>query len=263
MYIKLENGNENVSNILYSAFVNHESIDFIKECSYMDELEAYKTQDLLINKLKKINGSSIIGYKISMTSSDTQSIAKTKEPAYGTILSNNVIQSGESISLTSLFEPLIEPEIMFILMDDISSNPSEEEILSKVKIAPGIEIPDSRYKKWFPNFKLSDLLVDNTATGFIVLGEAINPLNYKDLGNINMSLLFNNNIKCIGNSSEVLGNPINAVKWLAQKLAIHNKKLLKGQIISSGTFISPMFIQKGTYKAVYNGIGSVKVTFSD
>lgn len=259
----MERINDKISNRLYNAFLNHKPIDFIKECSYMNELEAYKTQDLLINNLKKTDGSYIIGYKISMTSSETQSIAKTNEPAYGTILSNRVVQNGASISFASLFEPLIEPEIIFILMDNLSSNPSKEEILDKVKIAPGIEIPDSRYKNWFPNFKLADLLVDNTATGFIVVGETIDPLSYKELGNVNMTLSFNNNVKCSGNSSEVLGNPINAIKWLAQKLDTHNKKLLKGQIVSSGTFISPIPIQNGTYKAVYNEIGSVEVTFSE
>ena len=68
--------------------------------------------------------------------------------------------------------------------------------------------------------------------------------------------------KCIatGESSEVLGNPLNAIHWLIKKLHTHGKQLKKGDIISSGTFISPLKLEYGTYRAEYSGIG--KVSFS-
>ena len=49
-----------------------------------------------------------------MTSATTQAIANTNEPAYGTILSDKIVNNSDSVSLSSLFSPLLEPEIMFI-----------------------------------------------------------------------------------------------------------------------------------------------------
>src|SRR5699024_11536401 len=88
-----------------------------------------------------------------MTSDDTQAIAQTDEPAYGTLLTTDILTSGEHFSFDALFSPLVETEIIFILTDDLTLEASEEEILQKSTIAAGIEIPDSRYVDWFPNFR--------------------------------------------------------------------------------------------------------------
>lgn len=42
-----------------------------------------------------------------MTSAATQAIANTNEPAYGTILSHQVVENGHGVSLTTLFAPLL------------------------------------------------------------------------------------------------------------------------------------------------------------
>ncbi|HLR20086.1 MAG TPA: 2-keto-4-pentenoate hydratase [Staphylococcus sp.] len=259
----MKQANRTVANALFEAFKHHEPIDFVSKTHQISEQEAYQTQELLINKIQEVDKSTVAGYKVSMTSKTTQSIAQTDEPAYGTLLSSKVVEGNGSISLSSLFSPLIEPEIMFILTKDLPANPTNEDILASVKIAPGIEIPDARYKNWFPNFTLADLLSDNTATGLIVVGDAIEPLSYEDFANIQMKLYYNDALTHEGDSTEVLGNPVESVKWLAQKLATHDKQLRKGQIISSGTFINPIPVELGTYKAEYSNVGQVDITFVD
>lgn len=212
--------------------------------------------------MKEIHNEDIVGYKISMTSKETQAIASTHEPAYGTLLSSNIVKSGEHVSMNQLFSPLVEPELIFILTDDLSQTATEEEILSKTKIAAGLEIPDSRYVDWFPNFSLMDLLSDDTATGLVVVSEGITPPSFEELGNIKMELFHNGEKISEGVSSAVLDNPVSAVAWLVKKLASHNKSLKKGMIISSGTFISPLPVQPGKYDVTYSAIGNLEVTFS-
>ena len=65
-----------------------------------------------------------------------------------------------------------------------------------------------------PNFTLGDLISDNTATGLIVVGERITPLDYEAFADINLKLFKDDNQIETGHSSEVLGNPIESVKWL-------------------------------------------------
>lgn len=255
--------NKEVSNALFQAYMSKEPIEFVSNTHTLTEPEAYQTQDDLIQQIQAEKQVPIKGYKVSMTSAATQAIANTNEPAYGTILSHQVVENGHGVSLTTLFAPLLEPEIIFELTADLPEDADTQTILESVKIAPGIEIPDARYKDWFPNFTLGDLISDNTATGLIVVGERITPLDYEAFADINLKLFKDNQQIETGHSSEVLGNPIESVKWLNKKLHSHGKSLKRGQFISSGTFISPLKLEEGTYTADYDKVGSVTVKVID
>src|SRR5699024_5267512 len=140
---------------------------------------------------------------------------------------------------------------MFVLTDDLTAEATEEEILTKSKIAPGLEVPDSRYKDWFPNFELMDLICDNGVTGKVVVGEPVDSPDLHALPKVKMELFHNGEKIEKGIGSTVLENPASSVAWLVKKLAQRNKTLKKGMIISSGTFISPIRVKEGVYKAVY------------
>lgn len=94
-------------------------------------------------------------------------------------------------------------------------------------VAAGIEIPDARYIDWFPNFTLADLISDDTATGLIVVGKFVDPLDYDAFANIPLSLVKDGKEIATGLSNEVLGNPIESVKWLNNKLQSQDKQLKK------------------------------------
>lgn len=252
-----------IVNKLMHAYETKTPIEFIRNQYTLDEKTAYTIQNELINRIIEKEKVEIAGYKISMTSKETQAIANTHEPAYGTLLSTHIVKGSEKVPLSNLFHPFAEPEIMFILTDDLSEDASEEEILRKTKIAAGLEIPDARYIDWFPNFSLVDLLSDDTATGLVVVSEEqMDPPSLDALSKVKMELFHNEEKLSDGVSSAVLGNPVFAVKWLVDKLRSHHKQLKKGMIISSGTFISPLPIEEGTYKVSYTGIGNVEVTFT-
>lgn len=255
--------NQHVSSALFNAFKTHQPIEFISKSYSLNESEAYHTQDDLIKQLQSYEGSKVAGYKVSMTSAATQAIANTNEPAYGTILSSKVVKGGDTISLSKLFSPLLEPEIMFKLTADLPKDSDNLTILSNVKVAAGIEIPDARYIDWFPNFTLTDLISDDTATGLIVVGKFVDPLDYDAFANIPLSLVKDGKEIATGLSNEVLGNPIESVKWLNNKLQSQDKQLKKDQIISSGTFISPLTLEEGNYTASYGEVGSVDITVTN
>ncbi|WP_017795487.1 2-keto-4-pentenoate hydratase [Oceanobacillus kimchii] len=245
---------------LKKAHHSKQPIPFIRDEFDLTEEEAYQVQELYIKHQLEENNVHISGYKVSMTSKETQAIASTHEPAYGTLLSNHVISSGRQLSKSELFQPLIEPELIFIVNEDLTLDAEEAEILQKTSMAAGIEIPDARYIDWFPNFSLIDLLSDNTATGRVIIAEPVPILALEQLGNIPLKLYHNGEKIKEAFSSAVLDNPIHAVRWLSQKLALHGTTLKKGMIISSGTFISPIPLKIGHYEAVYPGVGKAEIT---
>lgn len=247
---------------VFRAYASQQPIPFLNPEAAVDEVLGYQTQDALIDKLKSHNQTDIAGYKVSMTSAETQAYANTHEPAYGTLLQTVLKQDGATVSLDQLFAPLIEPELVFVITEDLPAEPSVEDVLNHSQLAPAIEVPDARYQDWFPNFTLGDLLADNTATGLVVVGEPVAQLDYEQLGQVTMSLKYNDEEIKTGVASEVLGNPAKAVQWLSQKLASHGKALKKGDVISSGTFIPPIKAEKGTYTVDYANVGRVTVTFN-
>ncbi|ALX49327.1 2-keto-4-pentenoate hydratase [Lentibacillus amyloliquefaciens] len=254
--------NNEIVQTLKKAYETKEPIDFIRKHYNLDEQAAYKIQNQFVTEKCERTNETIAGFKISMTSPDTQAYANTDEPAYGTFIEGNLIHSNESVLLNSLFDPLVEPELVFVLTGDLTAGASEEEIISKSKIAAGLEIPDSRYKDWFPNFTLEDLLCDNGAAGLAVISNTVETPSFEQLDSINMELFHNGEKIGEGSSSNVLENPASAVAWLSKKMSGHGKTLKKGMIISSGTFIPPLRVEEGTYHAVYTGIGEVSVTFN-
>lgn len=248
-----------IADLLQEARERRVQIPFIRHDHAIDEAAAYAVQDELIQRAMQA-GDGIAGYKVSMTSAETQAIAGTHEPAYGTLLTSHMKKSGTQIPLDSLFSPLIEPEILFILKEDLTAEADAEEILSKSSVAAGIEIPDARYEDWFPNFSLADLISDNTATGLVVTSSPVKAPTADELGGIGMELFWDGKKISEGHASAVLGNPVSAVEWLSAKLFRQGRSLRKGMVISSGTFVSPLVARTGHWEARFGGIGSVNVT---
>ena len=57
-----------------------------------------------------------------------------------------------------------------------------------------------------------------------------------------------------GNASNVLGNPLNSLLWVINKLSLNGEPLLKGNVVSTGTCTVAIPLEKN-YK--------VKVDFAD
>ncbi len=248
---------------LFDAWTLRDPIAFISRTHDVDENAGYAIQDLLVDKLLAADGACVAGYKISLTSAATQQIAQTHEPAYGTLLSSHIVPSGASISFADLLNPLLEVEIVFVLHEDLSPDPQADEVIAHCAIAPAIEIPDGRYIDWFPNFTLGDLLADDAATGRVVIGPEVTAPASDELAQLGVKLTLDGVDVTRGSAGVVMGNPVNAIRWLARKLAGHGKRLRKGQIVSSGTLITPLVAKHGTYVAEFSGLGTVQVTLVD
>jgi len=56
----------------------------------------------------------------------------------------------------------------------------------------------------------------------------------------------------------VLGNPAEAVAWLANKLSEHGNTLQKGEFVISGSLTQAMYMKPGAFfRATFDRLGSV------
>jgi len=56
----------------------------------------------------------------------------------------------EPIRSPELLEPLVEPELAFIVQEELPIGLSVDDLLYRVHLANFLEIPESRFANWFP-----------------------------------------------------------------------------------------------------------------
>lgn len=238
---------------LYQAYTTQQPLAK-GELTFTSKAAAYDVQDEVL-ALKEANGETHKGYKISLTSEETQQLFNSDTPLFGQMTD---VTLKRELSLSDFNEPLLEMELVFLVDEDVNGNDSDEEVMRKCRVSPGVEVPDGRYEDWFPNTTFYEVIADGAVNGALVTGAPAN-YTYDELADVEGVLYFNDKELKRGTSKEVLGHPVNAVKWLAQALEERGEKLSAGRFVSSGTFILPVPLEVGNYRVEYEGVGTVEL----
>ena len=237
---------------LYDAYAKNEPLKR-GVIGVTDLEEAYSVQDAVLD-LKIESGEVLSGYKISLTSEETQKLFKSDQPLYGAMTDHTIL---ETVSLEDFNIPLLEMELVFIVDEIVFPEDNVDDIMRKCRVAPGAEIPDGRYEDWFPNIDLYEVISDGAVNGAVIFGEP-RKFEYDDLDDIKGTLSHNGEVIKEGQSTEVLGHPAKAVKWLAKALSERSRTLNAGLFVSAGTFNSPVALEAGKYTVEYENIGKVE-----
>ncbi|MFZ3577288.1 2-keto-4-pentenoate hydratase [Virgibacillus sp. DJP39] len=249
--------NSSLVEILYNAHNLKQPISKERIPKNISKTDAYEVQHLITNKKVADNQDILLGYKISLTSEETQKLFQSTTPLYGALTKTSLADG--IIELDKMNAPLIEVELMFIVNENLSTEDSDDAILRKTSIAPGLEVPDSRFTDWFPKISFGQVIADSAVAGNIIVGSPVEKITVDQLGEIKADLRLNGESISSGTSSEVLNNPVNAIKWLVDELAKSGRIIEKGMIISSGTFILPKVLQKGNYEANFDNVGKISL----
>jgi len=250
-----------LGNLLLDGRRQRQPIDLLSERTALSVDAAYGVQHYVMAKICEERGESVSAYKIAMTSRTAMSRAGAVEPASGGLTTSDVLSNHARISLGEMYQPRVEPELVFILTDDLSPNPTASEIRHKSRVVPGLEIPDSRYRDWFGRATLTDLICDGAHAAKAIANTDLAAAGELSLERLQMTLYLGAKPIAEGTSDTVLDNPINALAWLVQHLTLRHLPLAKGLMVWSGSFIPAVRAEEGTYTAEFEGIGAVSVTF--
>src|SRR5699024_3438425 len=224
--------------------------------------DAYRIQLIQIDEKVKA-GDMIVGKKIGLTSRAMQELLGVNEPDYGHLLQSMMRQDGEVLPIEQFIEPRLESEIAFILKDDLAGpNVRAQDVFEATDyVVPAFEVIDSRIANW--DIKFEDTVADNGSSARAVLGGEPTRLTDVDLSHIGMNVYKNGQLIDQAAGAAVMGNPLEAVAWLANALSEFDIKLLKGEVILSGALAKAVPVNQGdTFKAEFAHIGSVEVAFS-
>ncbi|MCK5892583.1 hypothetical protein [Aeromicrobium sp.] len=223
--------------------------------------DAYAVQRRVFGEL---HGSSPAGYKVSLVAPEHRAAFGASEPTCGRLGESQLVPSGRTIAMSSLFHPLVEPELVFRVRRDLSPNASADEVRESCDVMAGMEIPDSRWRGWspVPGQTVGDLVADASFAGRVVHAEVGVPAASLDLSAVVGELRHDGVVIGTGRGDAVMGDPVLAVAWLSGMVARGGEILRAGVLVASGTFFYPPSAEPGTYTASYTGIGHASVTFA-
>jgi 2-keto-4-pentenoate hydratase len=228
----------------------------------IDVVDAYEIQ--LLNIRRRLDaGAGVRGHKVGLSSKAMQDMMGVDEPDYGHLLTDMEVSADEPVPADRYCYPRVEVEVAFVLGEPLpGAGCTEEDVLRATQyVAPAIELIDSRIADW--DIRIADTIADNASSAGFVLGpEQVSPHDV-DLRAIDAVLVRNGEKVAEGRSDAVLGNPVTAVAWLADKVAGFGVTLEAGHVILPGSVHRAIDVRPGDgFVADFEGFGSVQLNFT-
>ncbi|MEO5665251.1 MAG: fumarylacetoacetate hydrolase family protein [Nocardioides sp.] len=209
-------------------------------------------------------GASVVGRKVGLTSPAVQAQIGVDQPDFGVLLDDMGFADGASVSTHGLLQAKVEAEVAFVLGADLAEGDLDDaQVRAAVaQVLPALEIVDSRIAGWDITF--ADTVADNGSSALYVLGGAAKTLDQVEPVDVEMSMTRNGEVVSTGNGAACLGDPLNALAWLARTARDLGEPLRAGQVILSGALGPMVPVAAGdTFEAQISGLGSVSVTFHE
>ncbi len=229
-----------------------------------DMAVAYACQDALVDRLIVRYGGGRAGYKVACTNAMAQQMLNVDAPVYGSLISSIIYASPAQLRAGDFRLVGIEPEFAFEMGEDVPSSDAPytaETIAAYVGAAfPAIEIVDHRLGDWSRYDALS-LIADNAIHGAWIPGEPYPAWRELELGEHEVNVKVNGDLKTTGYGRLALGHPLNVLAWLANALPVQGKALRQGERITTGVCTDRVYLARpgDTVQADFGVMGAVEV----
>lgn len=207
------------------------------------------------------------GWKIAATSAAGQAHIGVDGPLPGSLHAWRVRQSPAVFSLSGNQMLVLEAEFAFVMGRTLAPRATPytvAEVLDAVAtLHPAIEVPDSRYDD-FVKVGGPQLIADNACASWFALGDATTAdWRSIDLSKHTAKVLIDGREAANGIGSNVLGDPRDALTWLANKLSSLGATLEAGHIVTTGTCVVPVAVAPGNDTvADFGPLGRAAVRFT-
>jgi 2-keto-4-pentenoate hydratase len=227
-----------------------------------DIAAAYAVQRELTRR-RRDAGAIVVGRKIGLTSPAVQKQLGVDQPDFGVLFADMDVSGESEVPSGRLLQPKAEAEIAFVVKEDLAeADHDPERVRADVEYAvAALEIVDSRIADW--DISLTDTVADNASSGLFVLAERRLTLDEFEPREVTMRLYADDRPVSEGNGAACLGDPLNALAWLARTAREFGEPLRAGQVILSGALGPMVPTPPGTrIRAEIGPLGEVTAVFS-
>lgn len=228
-----------------------------------DEAEAYMLQQAVHDLLARSRYRARVGYKIGCTTPVMQKQLGVAGPVSGGLFAGTMYESGVRLSDERFQRIGIEVEIAVRLGRDLPAGggPYDGPRLKAAVEAymAAIEVVDDRYADW-QNTDTPTLIADDFFAAAGVLGQAIPAGDVGDPALLTGTIMINGTVVGRGKGSDVMGQPLAALAWLANGLNTRGQMLKAGEIVFLGSLVEAQWVEPGdAVTAEISGLGRVTV----
>lgn len=217
-------------------------------------------------ELERFSAAPLYGWKIAATSIAGQRHIGVDGPLAGRIFAERVIPEGTPVPFTPNLMAVAEAEFAFRLATDLPPRDTAytvaECLAAIATLHPAIEIPDSRYRD-FAKVGAPQLIADLACGHYFVLGAATTAdWRSIDLAAHQVTATVSAGPPQPGLGANVLGDPRIALAWLINELSSLGLTAKSGQVITTGTCVTPLPIAPhDTVHADFGVLGTITVPF--
>lgn len=253
-----------LADALYQAWQTHRAIPTLISDHYpaLTVDSAYQVQKYNADRSIGL-GHRIVGYKIGLTAAELMASMGVEEPDYGRLYQGMEITENSSALYSEMFEPKVEGEIAFILRADLPDRAEAADVLAATDhVRAAFEFPETRLAGW--RNRIVDTVSDNSSAGHFMLSTVPHNPNGLDFAAERLTLYKNGAVLAQGQADVILGNPLNSVAWLSNKLfSQYGTGLKAGNIVLSGALCGAHpAIPGDTFEAEFSTLGRLSVTFA-
>jgi 2-keto-4-pentenoate hydratase len=248
--------------ILWDAWMQGVRIPSLPErCRPRDRAEGYAVQAELI----RVSGERVAGWKIAATSEAGRHHLAVDGPLAGPLLAGRVAGAGSALELRGNWMRLAEAEFAFRIAAPLPRR-GVPYTFAEVKSAtaslhPAIEVPDSRYED-VTAVGAAQLIADAACAWRAAIGEPAGvDWRSRDLDRHSVQVFKDGRLAAEGRGENV-GGPLRALTWVANELATHTGGLRVGDLVITGTCITPIPIAPGERVRVdFGDLGAIELSF--
>jgi 2-keto-4-pentenoate hydratase len=242
-------------------FRERQAIDILPpELMPADLAEAYSVRREFVGIEQRRGRGAVAGYKIGLTTPIMQQLCGVEEPCYGAIFASEVHHRRADLSTRDYCRLGIETEIAVRLGEDLPQGGNAERVAGAVESCmAAIELlEDLRHD--YKRLTAAAMVAGNVWNAGVVLAAPVTDWRRLDLAEATARLTINGREIGHGRGGDVMGSPLNALAWLANKLAEAGTPLRAGMIVMTGSMVPIQFPAPGDRAVVaVDGLGTAEL----
>jgi 2-oxo-3-hexenedioate decarboxylase len=223
--------------------------------------DSYGIQDEILKTI----GLKLAGWKVALTNDEAMARAGATEPAAGPLFAPHIVATPQTITGSSATVGGFECEFAFRIGKDIpaAGAPYTGQVIAVAveSLHPAIEVVGIRFATR-PKLGVRGTVADHTGNFSFIYGPAVANWRSLDLAQCGVRHLVDGKEVASSSGANVLGNPLNALAWLANHLAKRGYEIKAGQWVTSGAATGPIPAPAGsTVTADFGKLGKVEAHF--
>jgi len=218
------------------------------DCRPPDEDAGYAVQARLNGLLREAGLGDVAGFKIGCTTPVMQAYVGIGQPCAGEVFETTVHTGVGRFAADAHRRLGVECELAVRLGAPLpaSAAPFDRDGVAAAVVAvmPSIEPVEDRYVDW-RNLDAPTLIADDFFNAGVVLGPEDEDWRNRDLVGMTGRMAINGDTVGEGRGGDIMGHPLDALAWLANRWASLGRDLPAGAFVSLGSLVETVWLNPG------------------